>query len=252
IQAKAGHTADIIMGTGIDAELGDKLCVTVVATGFKTELNEEIPTPVNKVVHLLSDSSSKQQEDIQQPKMNLKSAEEQLPNPEIEIAPELEPTLIVRDENSTSVDNSIEELEEEESQIEDESVEQSLVAIANQNNPINKNPEFEFEIKSEEEEPVQTKEKELEKEEPAPKIEPFDRSRERINELRRLSLKSNTPSGISDLEKEPAYRRRNIKLDNVPSSSESNVSRFTLSINEDEDDKPRFKSNNSYLHDRVD
>lgn len=67
--------------------------------------------------------------------------------------------------------------------------------------------------------------------------------------LRDLSYKMNTPSGLSDLEKEPAYKRRNIKLDQVTHSSESQVSRFSLT---DENNKTEIKTNNSFLHDRVD
>ena len=65
-----------------------------------------------------------------------------------------------------------------------------------------------------------------------------------------MSLKIKSPGGINDLEKEPAYKRRQIKLDETPHSSESNVSRYTLS--EDEDNKTALKQNNSFLHDNVD
>ena len=53
-----------------------------------------------------------------------------------------------------------------------------------------------------------------------------------------------------ELEKEPSFVRQNIKLDDTNFSTESNVSRFTLS--EGEDKKAEIKSNNSYLHDNVD
>ena len=59
-----------------------------------------------------------------------------------------------------------------------------------------------------------------------------------------------TPSGITDLEKEPAYKRRQISLDSIPHSSENTMSRFTLS--EDEDGTPKLKDDNSFLHDNVD
>jgi len=59
-----------------------------------------------------------------------------------------------------------------------------------------------------------------------------------------------TPNGVNDLEKEPAYKRRNIQLEDTPHSSESNVSRYSLG--EDEDNKTSLKQNNSFLHDNVD
>ena len=36
IQQEAGSTADVIWGHGYDESLGDKLCVTIIATGFNT------------------------------------------------------------------------------------------------------------------------------------------------------------------------------------------------------------------------
>jgi cell division protein FtsZ len=59
----------------------------------------------------------------------------------------------------------------------------------------------------------------------------------------------NTPNGITDLEKEPAYKRRNIKLEDVPAASNANISKYSLS--EDQDKKIEIKPNN-FLHDRVD
>ena len=80
--------------------------------------------------------------------------------------------------------------------------------------------------------------------------EQMRRAHERILKLKSLNLKMKTPGGINDLENEPAYKRRNIRLDSTPHSSESNVSRYTLS--EDEDKKTTLRQNNSFLHDNVD
>ena len=68
--------------------------------------------------------------------------------------------------------------------------------------------------------------------------------------LKALGSKMKTSSGISELESEPAYKRRSIKLEDVPHSSEDNISRFTLS--EDEENKTKLRENNSFLHDNVD
>lgn len=87
----------------------------------------------------------------------------------------------------------------------------------------------------------------------APKIPTEDqlrRNNERILKIRELGMKMKTPSGIADLEKEPAYKRRNVNLNETPHSSESNVSRFSLT--DDEDGKPKLKDGNSFLHDNVD
>ncbi|CAN5236826.1 cell division protein FtsZ [soil metagenome] len=76
------------------------------------------------------------------------------------------------------------------------------------------------------------------------------KAQERIQKLKELSLKLKTPQGLNEMEHEPAYKRRNINLDNVPHSSESQVSRYTLSENDDK--KVEIKPNNSFLHDNVD
>lgn len=81
--------------------------------------------------------------------------------------------------------------------------------------------------------------------------EMYKRSRERIMRLREMNVKMSSPGGINDLEREPAYKRRNIELDNVPNSADSNISRLTLSMDEN-NRNPEIKSNNSFLHDRVD
>jgi cell division protein FtsZ len=83
-----------------------------------------------------------------------------------------------------------------------------------------------------------------------PDEEQIKRSQERILKIKELGMKMKTPSGINDLEKEPAYKRRQINLEDVPHSSENPISRFTLS--EDEDGKPNLNDDNSFLHDNVD
>jgi len=55
---------------------------------------------------------------------------------------------------------------------------------------------------------------------------------------------------LNDLEKEPAYKRKNVKLENVIPSEQNNYSRFTLS--DDNNNRPEIRPNNSFLHDRVD
>ena len=75
------------------------------------------------------------------------------------------------------------------------------------------------------------------------------RNKERIARLKELSMKLRTPSGIHDLETEPAYLRKKQALDAAPHSSESQVSRYTLG---EENGEPQIKANNSFLHDNVD
>lgn len=80
------------------------------------------------------------------------------------------------------------------------------------------------------------------------------RAGDRLLRLRELSMKLRTPSGMSDLENEPAFKRKQINLDDVPHSAESSTSRFTLGEEENEDGekKTKLRPNNPFLHDNVD
>ena len=80
--------------------------------------------------------------------------------------------------------------------------------------------------------------------------ERLKRSQQRLSQLNNLTVKLKSPSNISDLEDEPAYIRKRVRLDNIEHSSENKESRFTLG--NDGDNNPEIRSNNSFLHDNVD
>ena len=75
------------------------------------------------------------------------------------------------------------------------------------------------------------------------------KTKERILRLKELSMKLKSSNGLQELENEPAYKRKQKSLDDVPHSSDSQVSRFTLSF---DDGVTEIRSNNSFLHDNVD
>ena len=75
-----------------------------------------------------------------------------------------------------------------------------------------------------------------------------DRTEERKRKMKDFNYKfRNSASKIDDIEKQPAYKRAGIELDDV--SSEVHLSRTSVS---DDDDEIELKSNNSFLHDNVD
>ena len=56
IQAEAGHGANIIMGVGEDDTLGEAIAVTVIATGFNMDQQDDIVnTESKKIIHTLED-----------------------------------------------------------------------------------------------------------------------------------------------------------------------------------------------------
>lgn len=59
IQSEAGHGANIIMGVGEDENLEDSIAVTIIATGFNIEQQDEISnTETKKVVHALEEDTN--------------------------------------------------------------------------------------------------------------------------------------------------------------------------------------------------
>jgi len=76
-----------------------------------------------------------------------------------------------------------------------------------------------------------------------------ERADERRRKLKDFNYKfQNSVNNIDEIEKEPAYKRQGIDLNESP--KEGKVSRTTLS--EDSNDEIQLRSNNSFLHDNVD
>ena len=62
IQTEAGHGANIIMGVGEDESLGEAIAVTVIATGFNIDQQDDIVnTESKKIIHTLEDEQKAQQ-----------------------------------------------------------------------------------------------------------------------------------------------------------------------------------------------
>ena len=93
---------------------------------------------------------------------------------------------------------------------------------------------------SETEVAVETKESEIEKK--------LKESRERMKERRMESSK--IKDNIDEFENEPAYKRKNLKIEQPVHSKDSKVSRYSL--DDDDGDGVTLNPNNSYLHDNVD
>lgn len=65
IQQEAGHGANIIMGVGEDESLEDAISVTVIATGFDVEQQDEIVnTETKKIIHTLEDEQRASVQDL--------------------------------------------------------------------------------------------------------------------------------------------------------------------------------------------
>ncbi len=78
------------------------------------------------------------------------------------------------------------------------------------------------------------------------------RASERREKMKDFNYKfiNKVNQNIDEIEKEPAYKRMGIELDDTTPSSEVSQSRTTLEIDDNED--IQLRSNNSFLHDNVD
>ena len=78
----------------------------------------------------------------------------------------------------------------------------------------------------------------------------IEQMKHRAKYLRELNETANKESGMEELENVPAYKRKNVTLEDVTHSSESDISRTSLV--EEPNKKPELRTNNSFLHDNVD
>ncbi len=266
IQDKAGLSADLIWGNCIDESLEDKLSVTIIATGFQTTEQRAKDRQNVKKISLLTPEEAP----LVRPVEPVNSFIEAKPEPV-----SAEPVLKVQDEPKQSdlfgdlfnLNRAPRVEEPENLTIVHQLVEEEAPAAEAQ-----QEAGFEFEVKLAEtdfvfETPIAQFELEEETITPAPIAtieevgadddkndesveDQLKKSRERILRLKDLSMKLRTTNGLQELENEPAYKRKQMQLQQVQHSSESQVSRFTLS--NDEDGSTEIRPNNSFLHDNVD
>jgi cell division protein FtsZ len=222
IQHEAGSSADIIWGNGTDENLDDKISITLIATGFS---NRKIDAePEKKLVHVLGDA----------PKPEI--VKEITPAPPIEEVKLITP---VKEEPIIEFMNQEADLpKESDSQriftfdLSDSNPNQTQQQVpVTKPQPKQAQAGFDF---------LKTFRGEVKQEEMV---------KDRIAKLEERSLKMKSAEGLTELEKQPAYLRRNVELREPNPSSETEVSKYTLIKNEK---GVEMKQNNSFLHDNVD
>lgn len=257
IQERAGDDAEVIFGQGIDSELSKGIRVTVIATGFEMDRlttaspsgkKEEVAVAVmkeeedtsKKVIDLESGKTSKVEEattpaagqtyvfTFNKPLFtpaNESKPEETKPKPEVP-APAFE--------------------KEEELEMEPQF---EFVSAKPENNKVIFTLDTEEEITEE-------MPKAVEKEEVKPshsndyyeqlKLKAIQRAHERFEKLKSIKTYNQNPEEFKDKLETPAYLRKEVKLSDVQHSSERNISRYSLT------DENEFLKNNRFLHDNVD
>jgi len=265
IQEQAGMSAEVIWGYGQDASLGDEVCVTVIATGFAGNGNSDswsdrIEEP--KKMWLEAEGAKEVVAKVETPVADLPLVN--VAPPVVEEAPS-EPFLKVVEAPVEIEFEVVNKIDENATDIEEVPTISSL-KIREEELPLDE-PVFmelgssigDIAIKSNEEAPVASlKHKEEIKEEVVMTDRPnrtelLARNKEREMRIRDFTIKLKTPSGLSELENEPAYARKKISLDSAPHSSDSNISRYALNESVDEAGQRKVElRENPFLHDNVD
>jgi len=249
IQQKAGQTAEIIMGVGTDDSLGDKISVTIIATGFNAnkekakeekvkqpekiilKMYDETPT---SVVNEVTDTHVEEKPVVNEPV--LITLEQEIPVTSTEFfEKDNTPEEIVADNSTmefefTGFPNVISQNEEvvepEATLAEDPTVselpKQAEIAVPEVTSQDNRTPDSDI----------------------------YKRTRERIDAMKSMNHRISNPQALNEIEKEPAFLRKNVKLQNVLSSGDTNYSRYSL--NGDQDKTPGLSKGNKFLHDRPD
>lgn len=271
IQEEAGSTADVIWGHGYDASLGDKIGITLIATGFNStpitgfekapaktvrSLEEE---PKNEIVRPL-DSPTQVNSYTPPTVTDELKAEPFLKNELEELTPLLNVvTPIVTTVTTPHVENELSEEEpfiksSEPLKTESEGIQFSWdISTPSVNEPL---------AVTEPEPAADKVVRHVLEDETVEKVnldnvtaktilspeEQQRRTQERMSKIQEYTVKLKKAEGISEFENEPAFVRRNIQLDNAPRSTQERVSRFGLT----EDENGTSLRNNNFLHDNVD
>ena len=301
VQKETGNSANIIMGVGEDQELGNNISVTVIATGFaEDQQNNLVNSETKKVIYTLDEDQAVEKKLIE---------EDEIINNEEETTSYTSKDNFSKD-NQIKIDNQINEIlrdiEVEYEQVEYEQVDYEMI----DSKLINEIEVYDFEeVKSENELVVELNEAEIsdglfseqidlesvsenvefirldldedtdennleennltinEEEsvieedisidfsnendhvfENPIQVDPLDE-----NKLRRESLKrynyvfKDGNSSVEDLEKEPAYKRMGVQINNNIDNQEIESKTVLNENNEIE-----FPEPNTYLHDNVD
>ncbi|MFP4287987.1 MAG: cell division protein FtsZ [Bacteroidales bacterium] len=233
IQMEAGSTADIIWGYGKDESLGNKINVILVATGFaeNSDLGYDFAAKnePKKVVKLEEKKDRKSENEKNDDKNEMK----------------------IISKSASGINSGANNHDDSNNSNRKPNHDYTYTFDLNDDHSKEKTFKPNF-IENKSENPMKKQQENEEKKQDEVDPSDLDMRRkvlEREHQLRELSMKIRTPEGLSDLEKKPAYLRRNVSLKHVQPSSESQVSRYTLY---EKNGKTQIKSNNSFLHDNVD
>jgi cell division protein FtsZ len=270
VQQQAGEDCDVILGMGHDPNLGDKIAVTIIATGFSHKgLNTELPARKNepeKIIVKLGETNITQAvtsvaETTPEP------AKEDPMAPKLVEEPQVQNRVVIDAKPHFPVDNTPRETlqlvmheETPEAKLPEEEKKETSAA-----------PELELVIKNEQPtepaQPVMQQQPQAMQPQPAPasggrvltaaELEEkriFEEQKraleERAERLRRMSFDVKAGESTDDMESVPAYVRKNIRIDDTVASSDTFYSGYSVGVNDkdkDNEGKADLQSINTFL-----
>jgi cell division protein FtsZ len=251
IQDEAGEDAEMIFGHGVDADLGDRIRVTVIATGFQSE-SQMTPKSQDKKVHDLdraqgwlfaTDNSVNENNDLEvrikeevKPEIKVEARPEPVPEVKPEARPEIRPETtpsIMKEEplqRELIFEGPFNKIEEPKA--EEDDGEESLLNDDDFDDPEHYgdqvvNEDGMMELRS-------TKQRLK------------DQAEKRKQTLKQTRKHEMTMDEFNEKWALPAYLRRGVSMQDVPHSSQKFISKYNLN------DDNNILGNNKFLHDNVD
>jgi cell division protein FtsZ len=291
IQELAGPEADIIWGYGKDEQLGEDICVNVIATGFAAKeiatllpLNAVKETPAPAAVFILGEAPAAPVAVVEEIPAVVAETDIITESTVSEVTDEPF-KLVLADEIELEIENSFESnptVEEPVKQValfsfaefeKAELANEETVKMELEEPEIPELSTFKIQENTETETPFvpafesirptsdhevpevqMTFKQEVATENRPPRTELQARNKEREARIREYTMRMKSPNGLNELESEPAFMRRKVTLDEGNHSSENTVSRTISREVTDENGNTRIelRTNNPFLHDNVD
>ncbi|MBD8490212.1 cell division protein FtsZ [Echinicola sp. CAU 1574] len=262
IQERAGDDAEVIFGQGIDPDLKKAIRVTVIATGFQTGALTKDEADKAKKIEQEKEENSKKVIDLDSGKTT--KVEEDSPASSGQTF-----TFTIKQPTPSNNGNNYEETNSSSAKPMPSQSHVDTEEDYNYPTPTSQDDEFEFVPASPSPErkvtPLYDEEPKAEQRNSMPREEEsnagaaynndyyeqikqkaMQRAHERFERLKNLRAANQTPEEFKEKLDKPAYLRKNVKLQDVQHSSETNLSKFNLN------DDNEILGNNRFLHDNVD
>lgn len=238
IQEQAGQEAEMIFGHGVDAALGDRLRVTVIATGFQTEENLAEETKIAE-----AEEDKKKVHDLDRSQIWMFEQENINHSKEIQLKKTEEPVKPAKKQEEDEDEKPVQRQFVFDMPVSKTPVKDAEDDFSDESLFGNHDDEFERETEKYGDQII-NEEGMMEVRSAKQRLQ--EQAKERKEKLKSARKQEMTKEEFNEKWALPAYLRRGVKMDNVPHSSEPLISKYNLN------DDNSLLGNNKFLHDNVD